>query len=191
MSLRYAAPTLLLLAACGGAPPDAAVAEAPGTEVVEDATAIDWSACRLPASALPVGGRLFVVDGGRPAPGAEPGREAIRRVDIEVPGPVSLLLTAPDMTVWMVRVSPETEVQAVFASGDESQRITGQRLGDARLAVSAATGQPCGRYWRRDGDGPGYAEVAEAVFGRGHDAVYTMRTGTVVIGGTDSMEPDP
>ena len=65
-----------------------------------------------------------MVDGATPVPGAEPGREVIRRVDIAVPGPVALLLTAPDATAWHVRPGPETQVRAIVALGDQPQRIT-------------------------------------------------------------------
>jgi hypothetical protein len=139
---------------------------------------------------LPVPGRLFVVDGGAPAPDAEPGRESIRRVDVLVPGDVALFLTAPDATAWHVRLSPETKLRAIFASGEQSQRITGQGLGPARLQKSQVMGEDCGRYWLHGGAGEPLAEVTREVFGRPHDAIYRMRTGLVVIGGPDSTLPE-
>ena len=134
---------------------------------------------------MPVPGRLFVVDGGLPTPDAEPGRESIRRVDVRVPGAVALFLTAPDATAWHVRISPETQLRAIFASGQQAQRITGQGLGNARLVQSQVFGEPCGRYWLEGGAGPALAELTQEVFGRPHDAIYEMRIGSVVIGGTD------
>jgi hypothetical protein len=187
MTLRSSLPLLsltLLLGACGettapaAAPEAAATAPAAGSQV-------DWSRCRIPNVGMPVAGRLFVVDGGLPTPEAEPGRESIRRVDVRVPGPVALLLTAPDATAWHVRVSPETQLRAIFASGQQSQRITGQGLGNARLTQSQVFGEPCGRYWLEGGAGPALAELTREVFGRPHDAIYEMRVGSVIIGGTD------
>lgn len=177
---------LLPLAGCGGAGEEASQAAAPA---VADAAPVqadpDWSHCRFPGLALPVAARLFVVDGGTPDPGAEPGREIIRRVDIAVPGPVALLLTAPQATAWHVRPGPETEVSAVIAIGDAPQRITGQRLGVHRLERSTALGDACGGYLLRDGAGPALAAATDALFGKPHDALYAMRIGSVVIGGTD------
>jgi hypothetical protein len=177
-----------LLAGCGESPPEAA-APAPAAATA-DAAGFDHSGCRIPGLVLPVPGKLFVVDGGAPAPDAEPGRESIRRVEVLVPGPVVLLLTAPDATAWHVLVSPETQLQAVVASGGQSQRITGQGLGPARLQLSEAMGDPCGRYWLRDGAGTALDGVTRAAFGRPHDAIYRMRTGLVVIGGPDSTAPE-
>ncbi len=143
----------------------------------------DWSRCRFPGLGLPVAGRLFVVDGGQPAPDAEVGRESIRRVDILVPGPVALLLTAPDASVWSLRPSPETQLLAVFASGSQPQRITGTGLAKtARLERSSATGDDCGRYWLANGAGAELTEATEQVFGRPYDAIYGMRAGRVAIG---------
>ncbi|MFY2763468.1 hypothetical protein [Arenimonas sp. MALMAid1274] len=176
---------LLLLSACGGeAPtPETVPSAAPGPA---PAAAVDWSRCRFPGLSLPVPGRLFVVDGGAPGENAEPGRETIRRVDILVPGPVSLLLTAPDASVWLVRPSPQTRIGAIFASGDQPQRITGQALGPSRLERSQSAGDDCGRYWMAQGSGPELAQASEQVFGRRYDAVHTMRNGRVIIG--DSAE---
>lgn len=177
---------LLPLAGCGGAGEEASQAAAPavaGAAPVQAGT--DWSQCRFPGLALPVAARLFVVDGGTPDPGAEPGREIIRRVDIAVPGPVALLLTAPEATAWHVRPGPETELRAVIAVGDAPQRITGQRLGVHRLERSTAMGDACGGYLLRDGAGPALAAATDALFGKPHDALYAMRIGSVVIGGTD------
>lgn len=182
--LMPAIAALALLGACGETPPaPAPIAETPAAE--SDADRVDWSRCRIPDVGLPVPGRLFVVDGGPPPPDAEPGRESIRRVDVRVPGPVALLLTAPDATAWHVRVSPETQLRAIFASGVDSQRITGQGLGRALLTQSGSFGEPCGRYWLEGGAGPALAEVSQEVFGRPHDAIYRMRIGSVIIGGTD------
>jgi hypothetical protein len=175
-----------LVAGCGGdAQPPAA--EAPPATAAATPT-IDWARCRIPGATLPVQGKLFVVDGGRAPEGAVPGRESIRRVDVFVPGPVALLLTAKDASVWHVRLAPETQLQAIFAAGEQSQRIAGQRLGTARLEKSGVMGDPCGRYWAQDD--ATLAEVTGAVFGRPHDALYRMRTGLVVIGGPESFEPD-
>ena len=174
---------LLLLGGCGEAPePEAPPAVA--ADVAAAPAAIDWTTCRIDGLPLPVAGRLFVVDGGQPLPDAEPGRETIRRIDILVPGPVSLLLTSPEATAWHVRPSAGTDLRAVFASGDQPQRITGQGLGP-RLERSLAFGQSCGRYWLAEGAGPALAEATNEVFGRPHDAIYRMRIDTVVIGGTD------
>jgi hypothetical protein len=178
---------LALLAGCGADAP--APAPAPAAPSAAAAPGVDWDRCRIPSVKLPVAGRLFVVDGGPAAPGAEPGRESIRRVDVFVPGPVALLLTARDATAWHVRLGPETKLQAVFATGEASQRITGQGLGDARLEKSAAYGDACGRYWLADGEAA-LVEVTRRAFGRPHDALYRMRTGLVIIGGPESFEPD-
>ena len=177
-----------LLAGCGGEDPAAPAAEAPAAANAP-AAGIDWAACRIPGVQGAVAGKLFVVDGGLLPPGAEDGRESIRRVDVFVPGPVALLLTAKDATAWNLRISPETQLQAVFASGEATQRITGQGLGPARLERSAAYGHDCGRYWT-DGDAAALGEVTREVFGRPHDALYRMRTGRVIIGGPESFEPD-
>ena len=176
-----------LLSACGGDEP-AAEAQDAATAAVESApapTGPDWGACRIEGLRLPVTARLFVVDGATPLPDTEPGREAIRRVDIAVPGPVALLLTAPEATAWHVRPGPETELRAVIAIGDAPQRITGQRLGVHRLERSTAMGDACGGYLLRDGAGPALAAATDALFGKPHDALYAMRIGSVVIGGTD------
>ena len=176
----------MLSAGCGDdAPPPAPAAPSPAAAAPP---AIDWARCRIPGVTLPVQGKLFVVDGGRAPDGAQPGRESIRRVDVFVPGPVALLLTANDATTWHVTVSPETQLQAVFAAGETSQRITGQGLGPARLTQSALYGEPCGRYWVADGAPLG--DLTREVFGRPHDALYRMRTGLVVIGGAEAFEPD-
>jgi hypothetical protein len=175
MSLRFSLLSLsLLLAACGGTPESEPVPEvvAPAADA---GSGVDWSRCRIPNVGIPVPGRLFVVDGGLPTPDAEPGRESIRRVDVRVPGPVALLLTAPDATAWHVRVSPETQLRAIFAGGQQAQRITGQGLGNARLVQSQVFGEPCGRYWLEGGAGPALAELTQE----------EMRIGSVVIGGTD------
>ena len=175
-----------LLAGCGDDAPPPADAAAPAATAAKPA--FDWSACRIPGATLPVAGKMFVVDGGPPAPGAEPGRESIRRVDVFVPGPVALLLTAPDATAWHVRIGPETKVTAIFAAGETSQRITGQGLGDARREQSGVFGDPCGRYWLAAD--ASLDDLTREVFGRPHDAVYRMRTGLVIIGGPEAFEPD-
>ncbi|MDY0021908.1 hypothetical protein [Arenimonas caeni] len=183
-------PLVCLLAACGeGAPaPEAA----PAGEVVASAPAgVDWSRCHVPGLSLPVAARLFVVDGGEPVPDAEPGRESIRRVDVLVPGPVALLMTAPDATAWHVRPGPETELRAVVALGDAPQRITGQRLGQHRLERSAAFGDACASYLLADGPGPALGEATDQVFGKPHDALYRLRVGSVVIGGTGPLSDRP
>ena len=140
--------------------------------------------------ALPVPGKLFVVDGGEPGELAEPGRETIRRVEVVVPGEVALLLTAPDASAWAVRVSPETTVTAIFASGDLPQRITGQGLGPSRLERSIAMGDACGRYWFGADAGATLEEATQAVFGRRHDARYSLLAGQVIIGGSE-FQPEP
>ena len=187
MKLRFVMPGLAasaLLVGCGGSPaPEATTEVAVPAAVVADT--VDWSRCRIPNVGVPVPGRLFVVDGGAPTADAEPGRESIRRVDVRVPGAVALFLTAPDATAWHVRISPQTQLRAIFASGQQAQRITGQGLGDARLVQSQVFGEPCGRYWLEGGAGPALAELTQEVFGRPHDAIYEMRVGSVVIGGTD------
>ena len=183
-------PLTCLLAACAGEDP--APAPAPAEDIVVRAPAdTDWSRCRLPGLDLPVDARLFVIDGGEPVPGTEPGREAIRRVDIMVPGPVALLLTAPDATAWHVRPGLETEVRAVVVLGDQPQRITGQRLGAHRLERSAAFGDACASYLLADGQGPLLAEATDAIFGKPHDALYQLRVGSVVIGGTEPVSDRP
>jgi hypothetical protein len=151
------------------------------------AAAVDWAGCRLPGLGLPIDGRVFVVDGGPPPEGAEAGRESIRRVEVVVPGTVSLLLTAPDTTVWHLRISPQTQLRAVLASGDQPQRITGLGLGDAVLvARSQATGAACARYWLAHGAGPELVEASEQVFGKKYDALYGLRAGSVIIGDAET-----
>lgn len=181
-----------MLAACqdADAPTAGEEAAAAAESAAESAPsdAFDWDRCRIPGLSGPVPGRLFIVDGGTTVPGAEPGRESIRRVDIHVPGPVTLLLTAPDATVWMLRPSRHTQMHAIVASGEESQRVAGFNLGDKRAEQSGAMGDPCGRYWA---DGASDAELAEAstqLFGRAHDAVYQLTDGRVDIG---VPEPQP
>jgi len=189
MKMRHAPTCLIVLAllgGCGETPaPEVASGDPVAPAAVAAADAVDWARCRIPHVGLPVPGRLFVVDGGLPTPDGEPGRESIRRVDVRVPGAVALFLTAPDATAWHVRISPETQLRAIFASGQQAQRITGQNLGDARLVQSQVFGDPCGRYWLEGGAGPALAELTREVFGRPHDAIYEMRIGSVVIGGTD------
>jgi len=103
-----AAPGLALLLALTGCQDGAPAPDIAETIVVPapEPAGIDWSRCRFPGVALPVPGKLFVVDGGQPGDLAEPGRETIRRVEVVVPGEVALLLTAPDASAWAVRVSP-------------------------------------------------------------------------------------
>lgn len=183
-------PLACLLAACGADQPEPTAA--PAEEIVVSAPAgIDWSGCRVPGLSLPVAGRLFVIDGGEPVPGTEPGREAIRRVDVMVPGPVALLMTAPDATAWHVRIGQETEVRAVVALGDAPQRITGQGLGPHRLERSAAMGHDCASYLLADGPGPELDEATDTLFGKPHDALYRLRVGSVVIGGTGDVSDRP
>lgn len=177
-----------LLAACSD--PTATAPPAPAAEAAKPKPHIDWSLCRIPGLATPVGGRLFVVDGGEPTPDAEPGRESIRRIDVLVPGDVSLLLTAPDASAWLVRLSPETKLRGVFASGEQMQRVTGQGLGKARLEKSQAMGDDCGRYWLRNGADEALGEATDQVFGRPHDAIYRMHAGQLVIGGPESALPE-
>ena len=184
--LRPLAPILLLaLAGCAGEAPPPPPAEAAPAPVAEAKDAIDWRGCRFEGLAVPVPGKLFVVDAGAPLDDAEPGRETIRRVDVLVPGQVALLLTAPDATAWFVRPSPSTEVVAIFASGPAPQRITGQGLGPHRLERSTAFGQACGRHWLPGEPGPELAQAVEEIFGRPYDAAYRMRIGSVIIGGTE------
>jgi hypothetical protein len=175
---------ILALSACGGEAEPAAAPAAPAA-VAPTPPAVDWSRCRFPGVAMPVDGTLFVVDGGQSVPGAEPGRESIRRVDIVVPGRVALLLTAPDATVWLLRPSPETELVGIYATGDAPQRITGQRLGSHQLARSRAMGDDCGRYWLADDAGASLEEASRQVFGKAHSAVYRLRGGLAVIGSAD------
>lgn len=180
---------LMALAACSD---DAPAPPADETIVVTPSAPIgpDWSRCRLPGVSLPVPGKLFVVDGGEPGDLAEPGRETIRRVEVVVPGEVALLLTAPDASAWAVRVSPETRVTAIFASGEQPQRITGQGLGPSRLERSVAMGHACGRYWFGPEAGATLDEATQAVFGRRHDARYALVAGQVIIGGSE-FQPEP
>jgi hypothetical protein len=173
--------SLALLAGCGG-DAETQAPQAPAAPVVVAPAGVDWSRCRFPGLALPVPGKVIVVDGGQSVPGAEPGRESIRRVDIVVPGQVALLLTAPDATVWLLRPSPETELVGVFASGEAPQRITGQRLGAHQLARSRSMGDDCGRYWLSVDAGATLEEASTKVFGRPHAAVYRLRGGLAVIG---------
>lgn len=180
---------LLALAGCGSEAP-APVADEPIVVTAPAPAGPDWSRCRFPGVTLPVPGTLFVVDGGQPGELAEPGRETIRRVEVLVPGEIALLLTAPDASAWAVRVSPETKVTAIFASGDQPQRITGQGLGPSRLERSVAMGDACGRYWFGPDAGASLEEAAQAVFGRRHDAVYTLVAGQVIIGGSE-FQPEP
>ena len=184
--LRPLVPILLLaLAGCAGEAPPAPPAEAAPAPVAAQAPEMDWRDCRFEGLAVPVPGKLFVVDAGQPLEDAEPGRETIRRVDVLVPGPVALLLTAPDATAWLVRPGPETQVVAILASGPAPQRITGQGLGPHRLERSTAFGHACGRHWLPGEPGPELREVVEEVFGRPYDAAYRMRIGSVIIGGTE------
>lgn len=180
---------VFLLAACGGDSEPAPVVAEPAPSVQAPA-AVDWTRCRFPGVALPVEGKVFVVDGGQSVPDAEPGRESIRRVDIVVPGPVALLLTAPDATVWLLRPSPETQLVGIFASGDAPQRISGQGLGSHRLARSRAMGDDCGRYWLAADAGASLEEASQQVFGRAHSAVYRLRGGLAVIGSADEPPVD-
>jgi hypothetical protein len=190
-----------LLAACQDTSPPAD-ADATGSgqatdPALADTDAFDWSRCRIPGLSGPVPGRLFIVDGGDTVPGAEPGRESIRRVDIHVPGPVTLLLTAPDMTVWMLRPSRHTQMHAIIASGEESQRIAGLNLGNRRAEHSAAMGDPCGRYWAEGASEADLAETSTQLFGRAHDAVFRLSAGRVDIGVPEPLpqvrvrEPEP
>lgn len=179
--------SISLLAACGA--DDPAPAAEPGNDGQAGQASVvggpDWGPCRVQGLALPLTARLFVIDGATPVPDAEPGREMIRRVDIAVPGPVAVLMTAPEATAWHVRPGPETEVRALVALGDQPQRITGLGLGDYRHEASAAQGAECATYLMRGGAGPALAEATDQLFGKPHDAIYQMRIGSVVIGGSD------
>jgi len=181
-----------MLAACQDTDAPATASDATPAEEAETASVdvFDWSRCRIPGHSGPVPGRLFIVDGGDPVPGAEPGRETIRRVDIHVPGPVTLLLTAPDMTVWMLRPSRHTQMHAIIASGDQPQRIAGLNLGTRRAEQAGAMGDPCGRYWLADADDSALAEISTQLFGRAHDAVYRLDAGRVDIGVPEPL-PQP
>jgi len=196
------APVLALsamLAACQDtdAPVEAGDGKPGADAAIGQADAFDISRCRIPGMSGPVPGRLFIVDGGDPVPGAEPGRESIRRVDIHVPGPVTLLLTAPDTTVWMLRPSRHTQMHAIIASGEEPQRIAGLNLGNRRAEQSSAMGDPCGRYWLEDRDESALADASVQLFGRVHDAVYRLSAGRVDIGVPEPLpqprvrEPEP
>lgn len=173
--------SLVLVAGCSGSPEPEAAGAVP-LPVAVAPVGVDWSRCQFPGLGLPVPGKVIVVDGGQSVPDTEPGREAIRRVEVVVPGQVALLLTAPDATVWLVRASPETELVGIFASGEASQRITGQRLGPHQLARSRAMGDDCGRYWLSVDAGATLEEASTKVFGRPHSAVYRLRGGLAVIG---------
>ncbi|KAA2283966.1 hypothetical protein [Arenimonas fontis] len=177
---------VVLLAACAAEEAPAPAAAEPEVPVLAAPVGTDWSTCRFQNLRLPVPGRLFVVDAGAPLEDSEPGRETIRRVDVMVPGQVSLLLTASHATAWHVRPWPETEVVAIFASGAGSQRITGAGLGEHRMERSQDLGDDCGRHWMAEGPGPAVAEAARQVFGRVPDAYYRMRVGSVVIGSTEA-----
>lgn len=183
---RLALMSLLPAALAGCQPSGSAPEPPPVADVVATPAApatVDWSRCRFAGLGLPVEGKLFVVDGDQPSPGTEAGRESIRWVEVLVPGPVSLLLTAPDASVWALRASPETQLLAVFASGAQPQRITGPGLAKtARIERSSALGDDCGRYWLATGEVGLLPEATRAVFGRAHDAIYGLRSGRVVIG---------
>lgn len=182
-----------LLVACGADEPVAGgdAAAAPDVAAVAAAAGPDWGPCRIEGLPMPLTARLFVVDGATPLPDAEPGREVIRRVDIAVPGPVALLLTAPEATAWHVRPGPETQVRAILAIGDQPQRITGLGLGDFRREASSAMGAECARYVMQGGAGPALAEATDQVFGKPHDALYQMRIDSVIIGGSDPTLDQP
>lgn len=182
-----------LLSACGGDEPAAETDEAvaTGTEAAATPAGPDWGPCRVDGLRLPVTARLFVVDGATPQSDTEPGREAIRRVDIAVPGPVALLLTAPEATAWHIRPGPETQVRALVALGDEPQRITGLGLGNYRREASSALGAECASYVMQGGAGPALAEATDQIFGKPHDAIYQMRIGSVIIGGSDPTLDQP
>lgn len=189
--LPVALVSTLLLAGCGADEPGAdAVAVAPEVAAPTAATP-DWGPCRINGLAVPLSARLFVVDGATPVPGAEPGREVIRRVDIAVPGPVALLLTAPEATAWHVRPGPETQVRAIVALGDQPQRITGLGLGDFRHEASSVLGAECASYVMKGGAGPALAEATDQIFGKPHDAIYQMRIDSVIIGGSDPTLDQP
>lgn len=190
MSARLPLAVLLfasLLSACGGDDPAPATGPADDAQAAAKSAAAgpDWGPCRIQGLALPLTARLFVIDGATPVPGAELGREMIRRVDIAVPGPVALLMTAPEATAWHVRPGPETEVRALVALGDQPQRITGLGLGEHRHEASAAMGAECATYLMRGGAGPALAEATDQIFGKPHDAIYQMRIDSVIIGGSD------
>lgn len=196
MSLRLPFAVLLstsVLAACGGEEPAPAAVEAQDDQatVASAAAGPDWGPCRIQGLALPLTARLFVVDGVIPQPDAEPGREMIRRIDIAVPGPVALLMTAPDATAWHIRPGPETEIRALVALGDQPQRITGQGLGAYKHAASAAMGADCASYVMRGGAGPDLAQATDQIFGKPHDAIYQMRISSVIIGGSDPTLDQP
>lgn len=182
-----------LLSACGGDEPaaDANDAANAGVGSAPAPAGPDWGPCRIEGLQLPVTARLFVVDGATPLPDAEPGREVIRRVDIAVPGPVALLLTAPEATAWHLRPGPETQVRAIVALGDQPQRITGLGLGDHRREASSAFGAECASYVMQGGAGPALAEATDQIFGKPHDAIYQMRIGSVIIGGSDPTLDQP
>ena len=181
-----------LLAACGADEPAAGADAAAVPEASAPAdTGPDWGPCRIEGLSLPLTARLFVVDGAAPIPNAEPGREVIRRVDIAVPGPVALLLTAPEATAWHVRPGPDTQVRAIVALGDQPQRITGLGLGDFRREASSALGAECASYVMQGGAGPILAEATDQVFGKPHDAIYQMRIDSVIIGGSDPTLDQP
>lgn len=182
-----------LLAACGGEAPGDSPEAADGADTAREPAGLgpDWGPCRIDGLRLPVTATLFVVDGATPVPDAEPGREMIRRVDIAVPGPVALLLTAPEATAWHVRPGPETQVRALVALGEQPQRITGLGLGDHRREASRALGAECAGYVMQGGAGPALAEATDQIFGKPHDAIYQMRIGSVVIGGRDTTLDQP
>ncbi|GAB2663206.1 hypothetical protein [Arenimonas aestuarii] len=182
-----------LLSACGDdeAAPETEAAVAAGVESAPAATGPDWGPCRIDGLRLPISARLFVVDAAAPVADAEPGREVIRRVDIVVPGPVALLLTAPEATAWHVRPGPETQVRAIVALGDQPQRITGLGLGNNRREASSVLGAECASYVMQGGVGPDLAEATAQVFGKAHDAIYQMRIGSVIIGGSDPTLDQP
>ncbi|GGA66327.1 hypothetical protein GCM10011521_00520 [Arenimonas soli] len=182
-----------LLSACGGddPAPETEVATAAGVESAPAPAGRDWGPCRVDGLRLPISARLFVVDGAAPVADAEPGREVIRRVDIAVPGPVALLLTAPEATAWHIRPGPETQVRAIVALGDQPQRITGQGLGNHRREASSMLGAECASYVMQGGAGPALAESTDQIFGKRHDAIYAMRISSVIIGGSDPTLDQP
>jgi hypothetical protein len=181
-----------MLAACQDTDAPSAGEEGAAAASAESAPsdAFDWNRCRIPGLSVPVPGRLFIVDGGEAVPGTEPGRESIRRVDIHVPGPVTLLLTAPDSTVWMLRPSRHTQMHAIIASGEQSQRIAGLNLGSRRAEQSSAMGDPCGRYWAAGASEAELAETSTQLFGRAQDAVFRLTVGHVDIGVPEPL-PQP
>ncbi|WP_374601373.1 hypothetical protein [Arenimonas sp.] len=180
-----------LLSACGSGEPEAQAQATDEQGAVAVVAEPDWGPCRIPGLAMPLAARLFVVDGATPVEGTEPGREMIRRVDIAVPGPVALLLTAPEATAWHIRPGPETQVQAIVALGDQPQRITGQGLGNSRREAASALGAECASYVMQGGAGPALAEATDQVFGKPHDALYQMRISSVIIGGSDPNLDQP